>query len=324
MTGLPAAVTVVVPTYRRPESLQRLLRSLSEQAAAFEWDAVVVDNDKAGSARDVVHAAARTGLAVRYEQEPRTGVAHARNRGVAAAAGDVLAFLDDDVVPLPGWLAAVCAPVVAGQAVAAGGPVILDPEVPRPRWFDESGIGGYLSSFSLGDEPLVLDDDGQYLLTANFAVARADLLGVGGFDPAFGPRGGTQLVADDARLVRLLRRNRGTVIYAQTARVVHELPPQRLTRRYLLTRAYQQGRSDWLLERMDHLDRRIGGARVAFTVLARWTRHELGCRWAEGLGRREVRFHVACDAARVVGFARGVVQFSAASHAGGGRPSLGG
>src|SRR4051812_31227511 len=173
MTGLPAAVTVVVPTYRRPESLQRLLRSLSEQAAPFEWDAVVVDNDKAGSARDVVHAAAGMGLAVRYEQEPCTGVAHARNRGVAAAAGDVLAFLDDDVVPLPGWLAAVCAPVVAGQAVAAGGPVILDPEVPRPRWFDEPGIGGELPSFSLWGEPPGVEDDRQELLTPAYSLAPA-------------------------------------------------------------------------------------------------------------------------------------------------------
>src|SRR4051794_12427659 len=173
MTGLPAAVTVVVPTYRRPESLRRLLHSLLEQAAPFEWDAVVVDNDNEGSAREVVTAAARMGLAVRYEQESRTGVAHARNRGIAVATGDVLAFLDDDVVSLPGWLAAVCAPVVDGQAVAAGGPVILDPEVARPRWFDESGIGGFLSSFFFWGEAFGVGDDNHELPSPHLPPAPA-------------------------------------------------------------------------------------------------------------------------------------------------------
>src|SRR4051812_2660139 len=89
----PVSVTVVVPTFRRSVSLQRLLQSLSEQSASFAWDVVVVDNDAERSAHAVVESAARAGLAVRYEHEPRTGVAHARNRGVAAATAETLAFL---------------------------------------------------------------------------------------------------------------------------------------------------------------------------------------------------------------------------------------
>lgn len=295
-------VTVVVPTYRRPESLARALAALAAQDAAFPWEVVVVDNDAAGSGRAAVSDAALAGLAVRYELEPVTGVAHARNRGAAAARGSVVALLDDDVVPEPTWLRQVCAPVLDGAAAAAGGTVRLDPTVTRPAWFDEQGIGGYLSSFALpSDRDL---GDRELLLTANMALLRSALDDVGGFDPTFGPRGGVQLVADDAHLVRQLVRGGHRVVYRRDAVVVHDLPRQRLTRRYLVRRAYLQGRSDWLLERADHVHRRLGGFRVAVEQSGRWLWHELGLRIREGLHHRRVRFHLLCDLVRFAGTLR--------------------
>jgi GT2 family glycosyltransferase len=297
------SVTVVIPTYRRPASVVRALSALATQDAPFDWDVVVVDNDASQSARDAVEQVGRAGLDLRYEVEPLTGVAHARNRGVAVASGDVVALLDDDVVPQPGWLANVCAPVLAGAASATGGTVRLDPTVTRPRWFDEAGIGGYLASFGLAEGEHELGDR-DLLLTANMAVLRAALDEVGGFDPTFGPRGGVQLVADDAHLVRQLVRHGHRVVYRSDAVVVHDLPPQRLTRRYLLRRAYLQGRSDWLLERIDHADRRFGGLRVAVVHVTRWLRRETRQRLREGLRHSAVRFHLLCDVARFVGTLR--------------------
>lgn len=297
------AVTVVIPTFRRPASLARGLTALAAQQPPFDWDAVVVDNDAAGSARPVVEAAAGRGLPVTYAVEPVSGVAHARNRGVQVARASVIALLDDDVVPASGWLAAVCAPVLDGAAVAAGGPVVLDPDPARPRWFDEGGLGGYLTAFSLGDRQHELQGD-DILLTANLAVTRDVLDEVGGFDPTYGPRGRTQLVADDAHLIREIRRSGARVVYCPDATVVHELPPDRMTRTYLLRRAYLQGRSDWLLERTDHADRRFGGLRVALDHGSHWFRHELKARADEGLVRRRVLFHLLCDVARYTGIVR--------------------
>jgi GT2 family glycosyltransferase len=221
-------------------------------------------------------------------------------------AGDIdgfVALLDDDVVPRPGWLAAVCAPVLDGSAAAVGGAVRLDAAVTRPGWFDEPGIGGYLSSFSLGDAVRELGER-DLLLTANMALLRSALDDVGGFDPTFGPRGGVQLVADDAHLVRQLVRHGHRVLYTPAAVVVHDLPPERLNRRYLLRRAYLQGRSDWLLERGDHVGRRFGGARVAVVSAVGWLRREVRRRLREGVHRRSVRFHLMCDAVRFLGTLR--------------------
>lgn len=302
---------MVVPTFRRREPLQRALDALSAQSASFEWDVVVVDNDPAGSAAEVCREAAARGLPVTYVVEETNGAAHARNRGIKQATGETIALLDDDVVPQPDWLAAICAPVQRGDAVAAGGRVRLEADVVRPDWFDEAGLGGYLSSFDLGDRPVEIGER-DYLLTANFAASARSLAEVGGFDPTFGPRRGVQLVADDAHLVRQLCRRGGAVVYVPDAVVVHELPPERLNRKYLLRRAYLQGRSDWMLDRLDHQDRRFGGFRVALTLVSQWLTRELGKRRHEGLTKRAVRFHALCDVVRFVGTIREAASPSAA------------
>src|SRR3954453_4900330 len=233
-------VTVLVPTYRRPERLRRLLAALAEQEASFSWELVVVDNDPDRSARSVVETAGvPAGGAVRYLTEARLGAVHARNRGIREPGGRVVAMLDDDVVPRPGWLAAVCEPVLRGTACGAGGPVVLDRTVERPRWFDESGIGGYLTAHSLGSTRRELAED-EIVVTANAAFNRQALERVGGFDERFGPRGRVQIVADDAHLVRELMRTGATLLWLPDAVVDHDLPPERLTRRYLLRRAYWQ------------------------------------------------------------------------------------
>ena len=103
--------SIVIPSYRRPELLARALRSCSgSDGIDFPFEIVVVDNDPAGSAEPVVAAiAAAASAPIRYVNEKRPGISHARNTGVAAAAGRYLVFLDDDEEPAPDWLAAFVA-----------------------------------------------------------------------------------------------------------------------------------------------------------------------------------------------------------------------
>ena len=100
-------VSVVIPTYRRPEGLRSALHSLLRQTRA-PGEIVVADNSPEGGARDVVEAArAVAPFPVRYVHEPRPGVSNARNAGFAAARGRFIAFLDDDEIADPVWLSAL-------------------------------------------------------------------------------------------------------------------------------------------------------------------------------------------------------------------------
>ena len=96
------AVTVVVCTRDRPELLARCLDGLAAQAPPPE-DVLVVDN--APSDDRTAKLCAERG--VRYVEEPCPGLDFARNRAVREATGEVLAFVDDDVVPDGGWLEGV-------------------------------------------------------------------------------------------------------------------------------------------------------------------------------------------------------------------------
>lgn len=302
-----ARVTVVIPTFRRPASLRRCLERLRGEAPPFAWDVVVVDNDPDGEAAGDVAAAVeewahlRPDVPIRCVVEPTSGAAHARNRGIREAHGEVIAMLDDDVVPTAGWLPAVVAPVLDRSAAAAGGPVVLDPAVPRPRWFDDSAVGGYLTAHDLGDTHHDLDYFAELVVTANAAFRRDVLQAVGGFDPAFGPRGGTQLVCDDAHLTRQVLARGDRVVWVPDALVIHDLPASRLRLRWLLQRAWWQGRSDWRLERLELAGRRAGGRVAGIVQVGKWLRREMAARRAEGLNRPTVAVHAVCDLVRMMG-----------------------
>src|SRR5205085_3629016 len=92
------AVSIVIPTYRRPDMLRTAVDScLAQRGVTATFEIIVVDNDAAGSARATVDGlAADSAVPIRYVLEDKPGISHARNTGVRHAPGRYLAFLDDD------------------------------------------------------------------------------------------------------------------------------------------------------------------------------------------------------------------------------------
>jgi succinoglycan biosynthesis protein ExoM len=119
-------VSVIIPTQRRPQSLQTAARSVMRQGLPppYALELVIVDNDEAGSARSVAAALAEeASFPVRYVHEPAPGVANARNAALAAARAGLIAFLDDDEEAPMGWLAELLAVRARFDADAVFGPV---------------------------------------------------------------------------------------------------------------------------------------------------------------------------------------------------------
>ena len=140
--ALPSTVpaSVVVATYDRPAELARCLDRLRAQDTRRPVEIVVVDNHPAsGLTRPVVAAAPGVVLV----EEPRQGLAYARNAGFLAARGAVVACTDDDVIVSPGWLEALVAPFAEPDVMAVTGNVLpLELETPA-QWFYEmyGGLG---------------------------------------------------------------------------------------------------------------------------------------------------------------------------------------
>ena len=96
--------SVVIPTFRRPETLFPVLDALAAQAEPPPFEVVVVD-DGSGDETPARLAAFRPPYPFRFFSQPNGGPASARNRGVREATGDVVLFLGDDTVPEPPLLA---------------------------------------------------------------------------------------------------------------------------------------------------------------------------------------------------------------------------
>jgi GT2 family glycosyltransferase len=285
----PPEVTVLVPTFRRPDGLARTLRSLAAQQGAPAYRIVVIDND------NDPHPPLSVPPTVQLLREARPGAAAARNSGLAEADTPLVAMLDDDVVADPGWLRALAAPALEGRADVTGGAVLLDPAVPRPRWLSP-GLEGYLSALDLGPLEQELRPD-QILLTASLLTRTELLRDVGGFDTALGHRGTTRHFGEDVQAVRGLRQRGARVLWVPSAVVIHDVPAERLRPRWLLRRAYQQGRSDWQVERDAMSARAARGGRVAVSWWAAQSRQRI----SERPMSRAVALHAACDAARTAG-----------------------
>lgn len=99
-------VSVVVPTYKRPEGIRIALNSLMGQSAQGRLvEIIVADNDPLASAKQFVTEFAKSSdIEIIYKHVPEPGVSNARNGALDVARGRFIAFLDDDMDALPGWL----------------------------------------------------------------------------------------------------------------------------------------------------------------------------------------------------------------------------
>ena len=167
------AASVVVPTFNRPDLLERCLEALVRQDVDPRTYEIVVADDAASTEtqRQVeawVKQCAPTGPEIRYLPVRQTqGPAAARNAGWRSARGRVIAFTDDDCLPEPGWLRAGCDAIARGATAATGRVVVPLPDAPTDYELNAAGL------------------ETAEFVTAN-CFCRRDVLGaLGGFDERF-------------------------------------------------------------------------------------------------------------------------------------------
>ncbi|OLZ73695.1 hypothetical protein AV521_05100 [Streptomyces sp. IMTB 2501] len=133
----PRLVSVVIPVRNGALTLPAQLRALAAQTYTGAWEVLIVDNGSIDTTRAVAESARRELPGLRLiDAGDRRGESHARNRGVAAAHGDFIAFCDADDEADPGWLGALAR--AACQADVLGGS--LDSSVLSPAHLDEQPL----------------------------------------------------------------------------------------------------------------------------------------------------------------------------------------
>lgn len=227
-------VAVVIPTLRRPEGLERALRSVFAQAGVGDRlrEIVVADNDPTGSAQALVQRlAAEAPVPLIWRHAPIPGVATARNAGLAATEAPLIAFLDDDEAAAPGWLAALLEARATTGADVVFGPITG--RVPETAGWAAPYLERFFGREGPADDRLIEQPFG----CGNSLMTRATALpGPAPFDVAADHAGGE----DDALFSALAARG-GRFGWAARARVEEFAPAHRATMRYALTRAFAYG-----------------------------------------------------------------------------------
>lgn len=135
-------VAICVCTYRRPEMLKRCLRSIAVQEAGPDLDVivVVVNNDpETPRLGERLQLDEQIRLPVYWTDQPKRGIAAARNAALNAAlkvGADWIAFIDDDEIAEPDWIAALMAPEYREVPILVG-PVLTEYPEPLPFWISE-------------------------------------------------------------------------------------------------------------------------------------------------------------------------------------------
>lgn len=183
------AVSVVIPTYQRPDLLARCLSALRAQSAPISaFEVVVVDDGSGDRTPDVLRDAQQkmSNLAV-ISRERNSGPATCRNAGIKAAVGEVVLFLDDDIEASASLVDSHLRfhDGVADEMVGLLGRVHWAPELRVTsfmRWLDESDLQfGYDTWLREGP----VEPPYAAFYTANLSVNRTLLERVGGFDERF-------------------------------------------------------------------------------------------------------------------------------------------
>ncbi|MGV2862362.1 glycosyltransferase family 2 protein [Achromobacter sp. AGC39] len=202
-------VSVVVPTYRRPDLLARCLEALANQRFPRDQYEVLVCDDAAlaGTRRQVEALQKAWGgrPALRYLPVVGTrGPAGARNQGWQSARGEIIAFTDDDTIPQPDWLGHGVLALRPNLAAVTGATEMPLPDPPSDYERDAAGLTR--SEF----------------ITANCFVRRTALQVVGGFDTRY-----TMAWREDSDLHFALLDHGFSVQRAPLARVLHPMRPVR-------------------------------------------------------------------------------------------------
>ncbi|WP_333591205.1 glycosyltransferase family 2 protein [Brevundimonas sp.] len=227
-------VSVVIPTLRRPAELERALRSIFIQAGVKGRLAsiVIADNDPVGSAEPVIRRLRdETSIELIYRHAPRPGVATARNAALAETDAPLIAFLDDDEVASPGWLAALIDAQAQTGADVVFGPIQGRAPDAKP-W-----LRPYLERFFGREGPATTGLIGHSFGCGDSLMVRATALpGPAPFDVSADQSGGE----DDALFAALAARG-GRFGWAADAWVEEFAPAHRATLSYALARAFAYG-----------------------------------------------------------------------------------
>jgi hypothetical protein len=225
-------IDICIATYKRPDSLRKLLGSLLSQdtGGKFSYDIIVSDNDVDRSAETIVNEFADALISIIYDVEPIPNISLNRNRTLSHATGDYIAILDDDQYVGSRWLLSLYNTLVSSHADVVFGGVIPLFEKNTSFIIRNSNAFG-VHNFPEGCTHRIIYHTGnccfRSALTAGMSAP---------FDIGLGDR-----IGEDTKFFEMLRSKGCKMVWSHDAVCYEQVPPHRATLSWVARRCFQNG-----------------------------------------------------------------------------------
>lgn len=257
-TGTPR-VTVVICAYslERWDDLRNAVESLRHQTRAPDQIVVVSDHNSALLEQSTAGLPDVTCLS---NTGPR-GLSGARNTGVAAAIGQIVAFLDDDATAEPDWVERLLEAYSEDGVIGVGGGVVPFWRAPRPAWFPDEFL--WVVGCSYEGQPRTRAEV-RNPIGANMSFRRDVLLTVGGFADGMGRVAKNAAGCEETEFSIRARHCKpdARILLEPAARCRHTVTADRVTRRYFRRRCLAEGRSKAVVSRLAGADSALSSERT--------------------------------------------------------------
>lgn len=243
-------ITVVIATYNRTSFLKKCIEGvLSSNYGNYEI--IVVDQGKNDDTKNLIDRVFCNNEKIRYLHTDIVGLSHARNIGCNNAKGEIIAYIDDDAVPVRGWLEAYARVFtdIKPTPTMAGGKILPEWEIQKPGWYPDERLF-LLGLYDIGNEVRPFPET-DLPIGANFAMLRSVIEEIGGFDDRVGFNSGRKnsMIAGEDSLMGLQVRAKGYPIYYHPdAQVFHYISAAKLSKKYFLRRHFWEGVTFVVLE----------------------------------------------------------------------------
>jgi glucosyl-dolichyl phosphate glucuronosyltransferase len=239
MSAVPTSVVICAYTMTRWAQLVDAVDSVRQQTHPADEIIVVIDHcdellDRAKN---------ELGVDVRVlANDAARGLSGARNTGVEAASGDIVAFLDDDAAAESDWLERLTGAYTDSEVIGVGGLVIPQWATGQPGWFPAEF--GWVVGCSYTGLP-VTTGPVRNPIGASMSFRREPVRAVGGFSATVGRTGADALGCEETELsIRLAGRFPETrILHEPTAVARHHVPAERATLAYFVRRCWAEGLS---------------------------------------------------------------------------------
>lgn len=238
-------LTIAICTYNRCELLRQTLESLliAYVPDNNQIELIIVDNNSKDSTLEVTqNFILKSPFYTQYIFEKNQGLSFARNTAVRNASGDIIAFIDDDVIVDRYFIANLIKYYRDYKVSCIGGKILPNWECEPPKWLTDGSYYYILALIDHGNKAIYLTK--PHLWGANISFRKEIFTEYGLFNTTIGRKKKNLLGGEETELLnKLLKANR-KILYAPDVMVRHFVQKERMTRKYFMRYYYFYGLSE--------------------------------------------------------------------------------